>query len=97
MRQPGAAYFDKGSVDCRAATVRWLPRRGVRPVKLAVHLAQGVEKVVEIIRPGQNCGEALMFLDSPYIVFAQALADSSAAHGKHAGAGRARAQRPGGA
>jgi CRP-like cAMP-binding protein len=41
--------------------------------------------VVEIIRPGQTFGEALMFLDKPYIVFAQALADSMLLHvAKHA-------------
>ena len=54
-------------------------------VKLAFTSPQGVEKVVEIIRPGQSFGEALMFLDSPYIVFAQALADSMLLHvAKHA-------------
>ena len=36
--------------------------------------------MVEIIRPGQSFGEALMFLDKPYIVFAQALADSMLLH-----------------
>jgi CRP-like cAMP-binding protein len=45
-------------------------------VKLAFTSPQGVEKVVEIVRPGQSFGEALMFLDKPYIVFAQALADT---------------------
>ena len=36
--------------------------------------------MVEIIGPGQSFGEALMFLDKPYIVFAQALADSMLLH-----------------
>jgi CRP-like cAMP-binding protein len=36
--------------------------------------------VVEIVRPGQSFGEALMFLDKPYIVYAQALADSMLLH-----------------
>jgi CRP-like cAMP-binding protein len=49
-------------------------------VKLAFTSPQGVEKVVEIIRPGQSFGEALMFLDKPYVVFAQALADSMLLH-----------------
>jgi len=54
-------------------------------VKLGFTSPQGVEKVVEIVRPGQSFGEALMFLDSPYIVFAQALADSMLLHvAKHA-------------
>ena len=49
-------------------------------VKLGFTSPQGVEKVVEIIRPGSSFGEALMFLDKPYIVFAQALADSMLLH-----------------
>lgn len=49
-------------------------------VKLGFTSPQGVEKVVEIIRPGQSFGEALMFLDKPYIVFAQALADTLLLH-----------------
>ncbi len=54
-------------------------------VKLGFTSPQGVEKVVEIVRPGQSFGEALMFLDTPYIVFAQALADSMLLHvAKHA-------------
>jgi CRP-like cAMP-binding protein len=54
-------------------------------VKLGFTSPQGVEKVVEIVRPGQSFGEALMFLDAPYIVFAQALADSMLLHvAKHA-------------
>jgi CRP-like cAMP-binding protein len=54
-------------------------------VKLAFTSPQGVEKVLEIVRPGQSFGEALMFLDKPYLVFAQALADSMLLHvAKHA-------------
>jgi len=49
-------------------------------VKLGFTSPQGIEKVVEIIRPGQSFGEALMFLDKPYIVFAQALADTLLLH-----------------
>ena len=49
-------------------------------VKLGFTSPQGVEKVVEIVRPGQSFGEALMFLDEPYIVFAQALADAMVLH-----------------
>jgi CRP-like cAMP-binding protein len=45
-------------------------------VKLGFTSPQGVEKVIEIVRPGQSFGEALMFLEQPYIVFAQALADT---------------------
>jgi CRP-like cAMP-binding protein len=54
-------------------------------IKLGFTSPQGIEKVVEIISPGQSFGEALMFLDSPYIVFAQALSDSMLLHvAKHA-------------
>lgn len=49
-------------------------------VKLGFTSPQGTEKVVEIMRPGQTFGEALMFLEKPYIVNAQALADSMLLH-----------------
>ena len=49
-------------------------------VKLGFTSPQGIEKVVEIVSPGQSFGEALMFLDKPYIVYAQALADSMLLH-----------------
>jgi CRP-like cAMP-binding protein len=54
-------------------------------VKLGFTSNEGVEKVVEIVRPGESFGEALLFLDKPYVVFAQALADSMLLHvAKHA-------------
>lgn len=49
-------------------------------IKLAFTSPQGSEKVVEIVREGQSFGEALMFMDKPYIVFAQALSDSMLLH-----------------
>ena len=49
-------------------------------VKLGFTSPQGIEKVIEIVRPGQSFGEALMFLDKPYIVFAQALSDAMLLH-----------------
>ncbi|WP_136417250.1 MULTISPECIES: Crp/Fnr family transcriptional regulator [Oxalobacteraceae] len=49
-------------------------------VKLAFHSVDGNEKVVEIIGPGYSFGEALMFMEKPYIVTAQALADSLLLH-----------------
>lgn len=45
-------------------------------VKLAFTSPAGAEKVVEIVGPGQSFGEALMFMEKPYIVYAQTLADS---------------------
>jgi CRP-like cAMP-binding protein len=49
-------------------------------VKLAFTSPQGAEKVVEIIGPGYSFGEALMFMEKPYIVSAQALEDSMLLH-----------------
>jgi CRP-like cAMP-binding protein len=49
-------------------------------IKLAFTSSQGTEKVVEILGQGQSFGEALMFLEKPYIVFAQALTDSLLLH-----------------
>jgi CRP/FNR family transcriptional regulator, dissimilatory nitrate respiration regulator len=49
-------------------------------VKLSFVTPQGSEKVVEIIAPGHSFGEALMFMDKPYIVMAQTLADSLLLH-----------------
>lgn len=49
-------------------------------VKLAFTSPQGGEKVVEIIGPGHSFGEALMFMEKPYIVSAQVLADSLLLH-----------------
>ncbi len=49
-------------------------------VKLAFVSPNGSEKVVDIIGPGMSFGEALMFTDRPYVVYAQALADSLLLH-----------------
>jgi CRP/FNR family transcriptional regulator, dissimilatory nitrate respiration regulator len=49
-------------------------------VKLAFVTPLGSEKVIEILGPGASFGEALMFMDKPYIVMAQALADSLVVH-----------------
>src|SRR5215831_2310595 len=54
-------------------------------VKLALTGADGAEKVLEILGQGQSFGEAVMFLDRPYVVLAETLADSLLlAIGKHA-------------
>ena len=54
-------------------------------VKLAFSTADGTEKVLEILGPGSSFGEAVMFLDKPYVVLAETLADSLLlAIGKHA-------------
>lgn len=49
-------------------------------VKLAFGASDGSEKVVEILGPGQSFGEAVMFLDKPYVVFAETLTDSLLLH-----------------
>ncbi len=49
-------------------------------VKLAFVSPQGSEKVVEIVGPGFSFGEALMFMEKPYIVMAETLADSLLLH-----------------
>ncbi|PKO79396.1 MAG: Crp/Fnr family transcriptional regulator [Betaproteobacteria bacterium HGW-Betaproteobacteria-13] len=49
-------------------------------IKLAFISAEGNEKVVEILSRGQSFGEAVMFMDKPYVVMAQALTDCSLLH-----------------
>lgn len=45
-------------------------------VKLAFTSPRGDEKVVDLIGPGQSFGEAVMFMERPHVVTAQALSDS---------------------
>ena len=45
-------------------------------VKLAFSSARGEEKVLELMGPGQMFGQAVMFADKPYPVYAQALVDT---------------------
>ncbi|MCB1909743.1 MAG: Crp/Fnr family transcriptional regulator [Rhodocyclaceae bacterium] len=45
-------------------------------IKLAFASRQGNEKVVEVLGPNQSFGEAVLFMDRNYPVFAEALADS---------------------
>ena len=49
-------------------------------IKLAFISADGYEKVVDILGPGQSFGEAVMFMDKPYVVMAQALSEASLLH-----------------
>ena len=49
-------------------------------IKLAFTSPQGGEKVVDIVGQGNCFGEAVMFMDKPYMVYAQALADSLLLH-----------------
>lgn len=49
-------------------------------IKLAFSSPQGGEKVVDIMVHGQTFGEAVMLMEKPYPVFAQALQDSQLLH-----------------
>ncbi|HMT80611.1 MAG TPA: Crp/Fnr family transcriptional regulator, partial [Azonexus sp.] len=49
-------------------------------IKLAFNSSQGNEKVVEIVSQGQSFGEAVMFMEKPYIIYAQALTDCLLLH-----------------
>ena len=49
-------------------------------LKLTFLSHTGAEKIVEIIAAGQTFGEAVMFLERPYPVYAQTLADSLLLH-----------------
>lgn len=70
----GTAIFSRGD-----------PSRGFHiviygQVKLGFLSAQGDEKIIEIIGPGFSFGEALMFMEKPYIVGAAALEDTMLLH-----------------
>jgi CRP-like cAMP-binding protein len=49
-------------------------------VRLGFVSAQGNEKIVEIVGPGHSFGEALMFMERPYILDANALGDTLLLH-----------------
>jgi CRP/FNR family transcriptional regulator, dissimilatory nitrate respiration regulator len=46
-------------------------------IKLGIATPQGQEKVLELVTAGQSFGEAVMFMNRPYPVFAEALTNSS--------------------
>ena len=49
-------------------------------IKLGLSTPEGQEKVLEVIGPRQSFGEAVMFMNRPYPVFAQALLDTELLH-----------------
>lgn len=49
-------------------------------VKLVLQSPRGSEKVVELMGPGQSFGEALMFIEEPYLVTAETIDDSKLLH-----------------
>lgn len=70
----GEVIFHRGD-DCNGFHLIVFGR-----IKLAFTSPNGSEKVVEIIGPKHSFGEALMFMDKPYIVSAQTLEDSLLLH-----------------
>jgi len=70
-------HFDKGELLFQKGD----PAQGFYVViqgqiKLAFPSVHGNDKVVEILGPGQSFGEALMFMDRAYPVFAEAVTDA---------------------
>jgi CRP/FNR family transcriptional regulator, dissimilatory nitrate respiration regulator len=49
-------------------------------VKLGFVSVQGNEKIVEVVGPGYSFGEALMFMERPYILNAHAMTDTMLLH-----------------
>lgn len=72
--QKGERLFQRGEQPRGFFLIVW------GQVKLAFTSAQGVEKIVEVVEQGQSFGEAMMFLDKPYVVSAQALSNSLLLH-----------------
>ena len=72
--QKGEVLFRRGE-PCEGF---WIVLYG--QVKLTVTSTQGMEKVIEIVGPGLTFGEAIMFMDMPYVVSTQTLADSLLLH-----------------
>jgi CRP-like cAMP-binding protein len=72
--QKGDRLFQRGDLPKGFFLVVW------GQIKLAFTSAQGNEKVVEILGPLQSFGEAVMFLDQPYPVLGEALADTLVLH-----------------
>ena len=72
--QKGDRLFQRGDQPKGFFLVVW------GQVKLAFTSAQGNEKVVEILGPLQSFGDAVMFLDQPYPVLGEALADTLVLH-----------------
>ena len=70
----GDILFNKGDVSTGFHLIVY------GQVKLAFTSSQGGEKVVDIVGQGQTFGEAVMFMEKPYMVFAQALVDSRLLH-----------------
>ena len=84
------ARIARGTREINAAKGDILFHKGDQPtgfhliasgqIKLGFTSSQGTEKVIDIMGQGQTFGEAVMFMDKPYPVFAQALTDARLLH-----------------
>lgn len=70
----GEALFQRGDACAGFHVV------AVGQVKLSLVTPEGGEKVVEILGPGMSFGEAVMFMERPYLVSATALTDGLLLH-----------------
>jgi len=85
-----ATHLAAGTREKRLQKGEMLFQKGDKPrgfflvvsgqVKLAFSSPQGNEKVVDVMGPRQTFGEAVMFMERPYPVFAQALSDAVLLH-----------------
>jgi CRP-like cAMP-binding protein len=66
----GQLLFNKGDIPHGF----YVLREGL--IQLSFPSEQGLERVLEVIKPGECFGEALLFLEKPYPVCAQAIQDS---------------------
>lgn len=74
-------HYEKGEIVCHHGD----PCNGFYvvihgQVKLSINSTKGVEKIVAMVSQGQSFGEAIMFLEKPYPVSAEALADTALLH-----------------
>lgn len=93
FREISAEEIERIALGCKevhAAKGNILFQKGDQPsgfylvmygqIKLTFLSRTGTEKIVEIIAAGQTFGEAVMFLERPYPVYAQSLEDSLLVH-----------------
>ncbi|HEX8964047.1 MAG TPA: Crp/Fnr family transcriptional regulator [Rhodocyclaceae bacterium] len=70
----GEMLFHKGDACRGFYVIIW------GQIKLAFPSSQGNEKVVQVLGPRQSFGEAVMFMDRPYPVLAEAVTDTLVIH-----------------
>jgi CRP-like cAMP-binding protein len=90
LEGPEIARLARGTREIKTARGDILFHKGDTPtgfhlvvygqMKLAFTSPQGSEKVVDIVGQGQTFGEAVMFMEMPFMVYAQALTDSLLLH-----------------